>query len=605
MAITVTPLLTLFAGAGNNSDCDSATNWSAGTVDTGVYKQGTGSLGISVSNTTSAVLLYTCTSVDLTTSNRHVYAWMNSLSLLDTKANGGLRIIVGSDASNYSTWYVAGSDTYPGGWQCFVVDPTSTPTATTGSPNMAAVTRVGVQFKTIRAVKAGLINCFWDAVRYGTGLQITSASTDTITFDDIFNQDDATANAYGIVGKINGVYFTQGEMIFGSTTAGQHISFSDQSQLVVFRANEFVKTGLYTLSVVGNSTGTIKFQLGSKSGTAGIQGCTIRSAGTTAAEKFLLTATDTNIDELKLYGSTFLDASTISLPASASGREVLNCNFESCGQVLPSTCTIRNCNFIGTSSTDSSFLWNTSGDIEDCNFIANTTGPAIEHDTWNGTASGTATNSGSETTTLYDTGASFLTTVSVNDYVYNETDLSFGRVTTVNSNTQITHTALQGGTNNFWTTSNAYSIATAYSYTDLTFSGNTYDVDNTTSPSNVVAISKAGTSNPSTYPSGDFVVIQGSVTVQVHVVDIDNNDIQTAQTAVYLTSDDTVVLNADTNASGIASTTYAGTTPAACYIRVRKSSTGDTKYVANSTTGTIAAGTGLDVTVVLREDTNA
>jgi hypothetical protein len=93
-----------------------------------------------------------------------------------------------------------------------------------------------------------------------------------------------------------------------------------------------------------------------------------------------------------------------------------------------------------------------------------------------------------------------------------------------------------------------------------------------------------------------------SVTVQVTVVDKDNAPISGVQTAVYITSTKAELLNTDTNGSGIASASYTGSTPVAVYIRCRKSSTGDTKYKAFSTSGTVATTTGLDTTVVLQED---
>jgi len=62
--------------------------------------------------------------------------------------------------------------------------------------------------------------------------------------------------------------------------------------------------------------------------------------------------------------------------------------------------------------------------------------------------SGTAT--GGSSTTLIDTGATFLTdSVTVNDSLYNRTDNSWGIITTVNSETQVTVSAgMSSGTNN-------------------------------------------------------------------------------------------------------------------------------------------------------------
>jgi hypothetical protein len=140
---------------------------------------------------------------------------------------------------------------------------------------------------------------------------------------------------------------------------------------------------------------------------------------------------------------------------------------------------------------------------------------------------------------------------------------------------------------------------TPYTYDDLVFSGNDFDVNNTSGSG--ITVNKTGISDPST-SKGSSVTFSGSVSVSVTVVDKDNVAIQNAQVSVYKTSDNSEIMNADTNASGVASTSYSGSTPAAVYWRVRKSSTGGTKYKNISGVGTIAASTGMSITVTLYLD---
>jgi len=73
-----------------------------------------------------------------------------------------------------------------------------------------------------------------------------------------------------------------------------------------------------------------------------------------------------------------------------------------------------------------------------------------------GTASGNGASSNGEST-LNDTTASFLTTVSIGDEVHNTTDGSSGWVAAVTSNTAIVST-LFDGTNNDWSTNDSYII---------------------------------------------------------------------------------------------------------------------------------------------------
>lgn len=91
-----------------------------------------------------------------------------------------------------------------------------------------------------------------------------------------------------------------------------------------------------------------------------------------------------------------------------------------------------------------------------------------------------------------------------------------------------------------------------------------------------------------------------SVPIAITVVDKNNNPIQNAQVAIYYGS--TQIVNGDTNASGIISTTYAATFPIDIIYKVRKSSSGGTKYVAVSGPGTAVSGTGFSAKVVLQED---
>ena len=139
----------------------------------------------------------------------------------------------------------------------------------------------------------------------------------------------------------------------------------------------------------------------------------------------------------------------------------------------------------------------------------------------------------------------------------------------------------------------------------MTFTG--YGADSTTSSalhfkrtSGTVTVSVVNGTVPTYKSDGATISISAAVTVTIEVVDENDDPIENAQTAVFVGS--TQVMNEDTNASGIATESYTGTTPASATWRIRKSSSGATKYVAASGPATIATGTGLTLKVVLRED---
>jgi hypothetical protein len=633
--------LTFNTGMTEISDADSLTDWAvykitAGgatpTLDlnTNVKKEGTGCIGIIPTASKDCGMIFNyynangSTVLDLTTvGNEVIQYWMQSMSsaLVATIASGGLYLIVTavdaipSSSNKWAKWYIGGSDNHPEGWNSFMIDTRKTPSATNGGWTYATdapnTYRIGIGALASSATAWKAENIYIDRMAYGRPIY-------TLTGDGVLTADwadflsDADTEVNGLIQDINGAFEVSCGIQFGDDSQTATTTFVDATnQTLNWKRYQYYSSGMvdsityadyYKISAEGAASYLTSVTLGSLVGTdAGILGGQIKSLDPTNVPVIIDFNTDqAHITALNMYGVTFSGITgTINLGANSSFN-YFSCSFIDCDQVDPDgACEIRNTLFIDTSDTVAALLWDANIDIQDCTFIANTTGAAIEHDTWDGTASGTATNTGSETTTLYDTTASFTTTVAVNDIVYNETDDSWGRVTVVVSNTELTHTALSGGTNNYWTTSDAYSVATPYDYTNLVFSGNTYDIDNTTSPANVVAISKAGTSNPSAYPTGDFVAIQGSVSIQITVKDKAGGNIQNAQTAVYLTSDMSEILNTDTNASGVASTTYAGSTPAAVLVRVRKSEdTDDPRYFPFSKEDTIST-SGLTLTVTL------
>lgn len=98
------------------------------------------------------------------------------------------------------------------------------------------------------------------------------------------------------------------------------------------------------------------------------------------------------------------------------------------------------------------------------------------------------------------------------------------------------------------------------------------------------------------------LIVVATVTLSIKVIDTDLDEIQDAQVAIFRTSDGLQLMNEDTLATGFAteSFNYPGS-DVAIYIRVRKSSTGSTRYLPFSTTGLIESG-GFSLTVTLQQD---
>ena len=69
-----------------------------------------------------------------------VFFWIkqNNRNLMNTQALGGTQALIGSSNTAYDRFYVDGSDNEGSalaGWRTYAVDPTATPSATTGSPS--------------------------------------------------------------------------------------------------------------------------------------------------------------------------------------------------------------------------------------------------------------------------------------------------------------------------------------------------------------------------------------------------------------------------------------------------------------------------------------
>jgi hypothetical protein len=400
------------------------------TPDSTNYKEGSNSLcGTLKANGNNDAVFTPTASVDMSGTGVHLRCWYicTSGGLLNTFAAGGIQLGI-SDGSNECFWYLAGRDTYPGGWINLVVDVSSTQDTGTKPTAMNAITSITVRNN--QTLGKNVDNVWVDNLCLCDGLIAYGDDGDYFDFEDIFLGDD-TSLGIGIIRKIGGQYFLTGSIEYGDSAGSNGCKFQAKSQVVIFEDRP-VNADLYNFDIVDNGTGTTEFILGDKSGTAGIQGCTIRAEDESQSAKFDITGSGTNVDNFKLYASSFFGADSVDFPPAAATVEILGCSYELCGQVYPNSADIDGCFFINTTSTDSALLWNEGIDITDCSFIANETGAAIEMPS---------------------------------------------------------------------------AVGTPYTYDGLLFSGNTYDVYN--SSGSAIVINKTNGSNPTTY-SGSGVTFSAS-----------------------------------------------------------------------------------------------
>jgi hypothetical protein len=332
------------------SGCESISDGGAwtgvDTQDSANYKEGSYSLCGTLKANGNNDAVFTPTAVVDMSGTKHLRCWYlcTSGGLLNTLAGGGIQIGI-SDGVNTGFWYLAGRDTYPGGWINLVVDVSCAVDSGTKPTSMGDITSITVRNN--QTLGKNVDNVWIDNLCLCDGLIAygDDGSGGYFDFDDIFSEDDTTLGI-GIIRKIGGQYFATGSFEYGDSSGINACKFQAKSQILIFEDRP-VNVNLYNLTIVDNGTGTTEFFLGSKSGTAGIEGCTIRVADVTQTPKFDVDAsTDTDVDNFKIYGSTFLDADSISLPSNALTVEALNCNFESCGEILADTALLKYCNVI-------------------------------------------------------------------------------------------------------------------------------------------------------------------------------------------------------------------------------------------------------------------
>lgn len=381
MALTVANQLTTITECDAKDDAPGVWTGTDATidVDTDIYYEPLGSIGwdtdIEIYNAT-----YTLDStIDL--SSTVVYFWFLSMtaSYLDTWENGGIGMRLEDSSGNWSEWWLGGSDTYAGGWRRFCLSTSSSPDdESASSPTLSVTKKVIIRTKAVTKSKL-TDNTFVDYIQHGTGgIKVTGGSVPSPgDWSEVLSGDESVYA--GLIREVGGVYYLLGPVQFGDDTSGD-VYFSDSNQIVVTEdlyrtftatsnrstAESLVDSTHFSASVLANAGGTTNFQLGDKSGSQGIQGCVLKSGGD---RKLILTATDADIDELKLYGCTFLDLGTVSLPVTAAGREVLSCNFGDCAEVLPSTCVVKYCKFVNADDRGCR-ISTTSFNVTDCDFIA-------------------------------------------------------------------------------------------------------------------------------------------------------------------------------------------------------------------------------------------
>jgi hypothetical protein len=247
MALTVTPDLT------NITTAETTTGWTAvgsqsALLEPDFFVQGSNCISRAVSGngTEKGMVFDNGAAIDFTTGTHQdklVYIWMrsNTPGLMATRAAGGMKVRLGVSTSVYREWNVAGSDAYEAneGWVCFVIDPQSAGTATNGAYNANSVQFFGGTMTTTTTAKGQ--NFGIDRISYGRGeLRVTgTVTTAGEGFKEIAATDwgSITTGRWGITAVKNGIIFVRGKIVIGHATS--NTTFSSRNENVVFETTTY------------------------------------------------------------------------------------------------------------------------------------------------------------------------------------------------------------------------------------------------------------------------------------------------------------------------------------------------------------------------------
>lgn len=172
-----------------------------------------------------------------------VFIWgrQANRNILNTVALGGGQVIMGTSNNAFDQFYVDGNDVEGStllSWVCYAVDPTATPSATTGSPG--AFDHFGMQWNILGSGSLkGAPNAV-GVIRYGRELQVTEGFTVSDgTFAGAASTD--TTNRWGILIEVAGGYQFHGAFVMGTTATA--VNFVDANRSISILDDAFVPAG--------------------------------------------------------------------------------------------------------------------------------------------------------------------------------------------------------------------------------------------------------------------------------------------------------------------------------------------------------------------------
>ena len=295
----------------------------------------------------------------------HAFVWVYATcpGLLETNANGGMRVTIGTTTGNYNDYYVAGNDTYTkGGHFCYPIRYTTSipsPGSQTGTPG-ANPQWFGGQLSVTGTLRAA--NLAVDASRYGTGAYITAGEiANPATFDGFATQNDLVANQWGILTAVAGGFSLQGKFVIGQdNTKTATLAYFEDSDIVITLADTPHSLTDFTQIIIDHA-----------SSTCNLTNITITALGTNNPGQFLVNA---NNPTTTIIGGTWTSLGIITLQSNTS---VDGTTFRTTDQLTLNSATLDNC-IIDKNINTAAVIADDLGDINNCTFNSDGTGHAVD-----------------------------------------------------------------------------------------------------------------------------------------------------------------------------------------------------------------------------------
>tara|TARA_R110000803_G_scaffold187128_2_gene249490 strand:- start:1658 stop:3466 length:1809 start_codon:yes stop_codon:yes gene_type:complete len=322
--------------------------------------QGTYSINKQVSGALKGIV-YDSASVTII-ADTHFYVWLycTTPGMLDTEANGGMRVTIGTSTANYTEWYVKGATEYAeGGWICFPVRYQTTapsPGSITGTPG-ASPTHVGGQVFTTASVKA--VNFGLDAQRYGSTVTFTGGTVadPEATFTGAADKNDLVANRWGQLSNKPGGFALQGKLKIGDS--GNACELLESGKLMTITDTPFTLTDFSEILVENAST------------ILTLDGFTFLGLGTNNLGRFEVITTTATV---ALTSTVFKD---FGVCIFGSGSTLTGCSFLTSAAITQNGATITG-STVENNTAAIAITADDAASISDSSFTSDGTGHAVE-----------------------------------------------------------------------------------------------------------------------------------------------------------------------------------------------------------------------------------